>query len=616
MEQRDMNTNQRNLFSVLILLVIVSPGPIVWAGEEPDLTAESYGVSISDRITVSGYMSMDDSIYCINNDFEYGGIIKMGKDGLGRERIVEGMVTAFVPVKDELVYLRMTEAGLLLFRYDPVTKKEIQLFKESFFDAPVYDNNYFYFCEPHKGIYRMDRTGSNKLQICQYDIFDPWIKDGFMYGSLNIQKDWHLVRITLANKHVDILKEKTQAAPITLYGPYLFYSNESGIYRIDIKTREEKRLVSGQFFERLYIHEGLLYFSNPNAKNRIFSVTLDGSEQRVITDEEHNRIVGIDNAGIYYMHQPDTFNTTGYYLGKYYFDKQKNRELLYKNLPLQLVYAQDNTLYASIPSRGTGLWAITPGTKKLSMILDKPELHVNFVAGDFLYFTDDSLERTLFRKPLSLKADAHSLGKVHLPQLQGKEQVLYLNMQDNNTLYTMQPDGNNKTKLYDKPVSIFRADEKNIYMLVPAGENQTLLQLEVSTKKITELKTGIHNPDFPMLALADEVLYYPDTYKLIAFDTKNKTERSLADDLPSFMSNLVATKKYVYYAVDNMGIDGIYRVSQDGKEKSKVTDGEIFGFIYDKGYLYWLSDYAESREFPDRAPYTYRLKVEDPINER
>jgi len=601
-----------------MLLILLFMQSYVFGAQTPDFTTEYCGVRLCDRVTVSDVIIQGGQLYFSQFDFETGGLFRMNKDGSGYEQLVKGEIMNLIAGDTEFFYTKLLVSGNTgVFHFNEAAKTEELLFEADFFDPPLYYKGYFYLSFFGEGFYRLKRDGSEKTKLTNTEFFLPVTATNSIYGWAKDREgdntqDWKLARFDIATGAIKIFLTGNPGY-LTLGKDQIFYSNGTAIFCFNEKEGTNRKLCDEELFDKMFLINKRLYFPEIADGKRIYSVNTEGKDKKSLSPETNCRMLGADAEGIYYYryHEGSLNFNPGAYVGKYFFDPRKNRERLFKNMPVTPVNVTKGVIYGYVPVLGEGLFALDTLKKSARSLVATNDIKIHFFDKDAVYYVQGYPDSALYKKSL-VKDDKPLLLKHGVSTATGVQgRIYYLTTGAAPTLYTMKADGTKEEKLTDDKITVLQADAKFAYLLIPDNGKHTLVQLDIKSKKQLVLKQALQLQDFPILALSQNILYYTDSGKLYAFNISNKKETLLDANLNGFMVNLKITKRYIYYTVDNYGVDGIYRLSKNGKEKIKVVDGEVFGMTFDAGYLYWFSDYGEAMETPERISYAYRITAKD-----
>jgi hypothetical protein len=602
----------RPAFIACIIILFAAMNPAARA-DQPDFRTGYAALRINDRILVFDFKKSGNQLYYTSVDLESGGLFAIRDDGTANERIAAGRVTNVVLADHEIYFTRMEDSGSTgLFRYDAEKKSEELVVSDMFFDPPVFFKGYFYLSVQDRGFFKISADGKEKVKIHDGILFSPVIDSRGIYGWGKTGDEWSLVRIDPVSMEVRPLLQDTPGY-LVLSGNTLFLASANGLFSVNAKTGAKKKLSDDEVNGNFFVVRDRLYFHSYNEGRTIMTMKADGTDRKPVFREKNNRLLYADGDALYFYHGDSlsTGPTADTYLGKYFFKEEMNPQRLFPDMPVQLLFVSNRVMIGTAPGLGDGTFALYPDRKKAVPFTTDQVVQVVGIDGETVYYVREYDDSVLCSKTLSGKGEARILARVSGSASLAGNRILYANPEDEDALYGVDLKSGAARKISGLQAVAARGDAKNAYLLTPVGQYYSLVQVDLATLRETGLKTGMILSDVPIFVLSGNMLYYTDGGVLYGYDCAKKAETVLDKALNGFVFNCIATKRYLYYTVDVTGVDGITRLSRDGREKVKIADGELFGLAYDSGFLYWFRDYAETMPSAEGPSFSYRIKADE-----
>jgi hypothetical protein len=612
------------LFLFAILPVILPIGNI--SAQDIEFSREYLGVPIADAMRGENFLITGKYYFYLEWDFNAefpATVYRTNRDTLITKPILQGNISSILTDGNYLFYTQGEVLGNPegMYRVDFNGENLRKIHEVIHFDLPFFHWGHFYISSQSNGRYRLPLEGGKTVSLPDTYIYRPVSFGEEIIGWIKYGDDLGLCRLDMDYDVKEAFFISSTAGEFYYTQDKLFLSDqESGIIEIDVATGENRTLSADTASGPLALYGDHLYYSRDDDGLRLNKLDIKTGESIPLNSEYNNTIISCDDEYLYYFHgeSPGGDNTryTGKYasyLGRYAFDLSRNRERFFPHRKVRGVCVVDNTLYFTLPRESDFIYAVDLTSKKITQLLkDQTAYPLFHMAGDVLYLSSPSINE--YYLMLYDRDSDRSSRLAHCGRrvLFDNGWIYFLNADEQGMLYKRRVSDGQVRRVTDYPLTDFRVRDGEIYGFVQTGSNLfDMFAIDPKGNK-TPLVRSI-NDNFPEAVFLSGKLFYVDGSTITSYDPKLKKKEVVHALEEGYVSQLISSRKRLYYCYDVLVREGIRSIRPDGSGLRVHLDKEVFNVYVRNGYLYYMYDEGDTHEETgrdSRLSFPYRLRVE------
>lgn len=535
----------------------------------------------------------------------------MRKDGSDARMLAEGRIDGFLDAGNHILvrtlageYLELDDSGPGLSPYcGPVEAR----------DPPAFRDGQFWFVKEGKGLFRRAPGTTDELFVSSVELIFAASCSTGIAGWLREGESYVLAVVDLKTGTTRTYLKDVPGFLVAHEGLICYASFEGGVHAVDLATGKDRRLSDLRVEGRLVPAGGRLWAAGAADGGRLHAIDLDTGKDEIVSADSGCRVLAANARGIWYARRPG--QGAGMVWGAngneslcfWAFDGKGNRERLFAGKPFSPVSLGGGWGLGRFPSEGEGLWALSLSDFCRTKVAQSAmRIAAAWTDGLDVFFIDleDADRGPLLRVPLSgtgspqvLIASCSSAWPVGNDMLFTTDEGLHLRSAAGAARLLL-------------PGTVLRVawDGTQAYALVDAGGRYDILRVDPEDGKTVVVKKGVRPGMGQVIVASKGILWYDDGPDLRRYDPAKAADSVIASLDEGFVMGMAVGNGFLYFAVDRMGGDGIYRVADSGGAVVKVADGELFGLAAEGGFVYWFSDWVEKNEDPEGASYAYRMR--------
>ncbi len=580
-----------------------------------ELKSEFLGRVVCDRMTVSDFRESAAYLYVLSRGWEGGGISRLNKDGSQPRLLDGGNFDSFVDAGSRI--LVWTSSGEMLELDDSGPGLSLIASGIEARDPPCFFEGSLYYAKEGKGLYRRALGSKEEIFVSKEELIFATACEAGIAGWLPAGDRFSL---TVLDPKSGKARSYLQDFPGFLYagsGMLYYGSFEGGIQEIDLKSGAIRKLSKLRVEGRMALADGRLWAADASGGGRLQAIDLKTARDEALSPERGCRVLASNPRGIWYARRPAAdaglvFGSGGNESLCFWATQAKgNPQRILAAVPFQMLAVSNGYALGRFPAEGQGLWALRLSDMQTSQISSEPGplAAAWFDGGDafFLPLGQKDEGPVLRASFAGTKAPATVIASC-AAALPAGDSILYARG-PGPALY-ISPlagavGGGSERLLHPGPLLRMAWEGGRAYALVKAEQSLDLSMIDAKTGKISLIKSGL-KPGMGKIILAERgALYYNDGPELRRYDALSGSDSLMASIDEGFVMDIALSQAFLYFSVDRMGGDGIYRLPLGGGAVTKIVDGELFGLAADGGFLYWFSDWVEQNEL--EKAYSYRL---------